>query len=180
MEDMSFCGEMNVLSNGSYSPLQVPEREEEEVRQDDSGKSFESVLVYEREDESINLLSLEADINYLKLFVTLLMDVIYKNADEVINLDLSNCSRSRLSTYKRHIRTRENKCGIQKQSSTPSPLRRQLIRSRFKRSGLNIESLYAMTKEGSPQQQQVLLNEETNTDGSNSIDRQSLPEDKQQ
>ncbi|CAF4472329.1 unnamed protein product, partial [Didymodactylos carnosus] len=78
-----------IFREGSYSPLQVPEREEEELRQDDSKKSFESVLVYEREDESINLLSLEADINYLKLFVTLLMDVIYKNADEVINLDLS-------------------------------------------------------------------------------------------
>ncbi|CAF0931337.1 unnamed protein product [Didymodactylos carnosus] len=97
MFEMLFKNQSKIQKSFSHRhvhiPLQVPEREEEEVRQDNSEESFESVLVYEREDESINLLSLEADINYLNLFVTLLMDVIYKNADEVINLDPSTIAQ---------------------------------------------------------------------------------------
>ncbi|CAF1478384.1 unnamed protein product [Didymodactylos carnosus] len=59
--------------------------------------------------------------------------------------------------------------GTEIQPSTPSPLRRKVLRSRFNRAGLNIESLYCSSK--TVQQQTTTTNESTQ-DGSNTTDQQ--------
>ncbi|CAF1289831.1 unnamed protein product [Didymodactylos carnosus] len=148
-----------------HIPLEQPEGEPEQEGQETSEEKFETAVFCERGGEQINLLTLEADSNYMNLYVTMMMDVVYANAEEIIHLETfgiqqnKEAVRSRFKLNKKkfdQVWPRLHDVFLQKrrnlskaynnQPSTPSPIRRQVMRSRFRRSGLNIESLYASTK----------------------------------